>query len=48
MSMTALTVIGQHLDDAALIDAPVPAAFNHQLKLSLQRHQAPDPLLDFD
>src|SRR5262245_8025970 len=43
MGMTALTVIGQHLDDATLINAPMPAAFNHEFQLRLQRHQTSNP-----
>lgn len=48
MGMAALAVIRQNLDDTALIDTAVTAAFHHQLQLRFQRHQASDPLLDFD
>jgi hypothetical protein len=48
MRVSALAVIGEHLDDTALIDAAVAAALDHLLQFRLQRIQTADTLLDLD
>ncbi len=48
MRMRALTVIGQDLDDTALIDATVAAALYHCFEFGLQCEKAAYPLLDLD
>jgi hypothetical protein len=48
VGMRALAVVGENLDDAALVDAAVAAAFHHGFQLGLQRPQAADALLDLD
>ncbi len=42
----ALTVVGEHFDDAAGRDATVTASLDHRLQFCLERAQAADPLLD--
>ena len=46
--MSALAVIGEHLDHPALVDPAMAAALHHDFQLGLQRHQAADALLDLD
>ena len=42
----ALTVVGEHFDDAAGRDLAVTAPLDHRLQFRLERRQAADPLLD--
>jgi len=42
----ALAMIGQHFDNAALVDPAMAAPFNHQVQFSLQRRQAANALFD--
>lgn len=46
-SMLTLTVVRQHLDDAAFADLAVPAAFDHVLEFGFQRGEAAYPLDHF-
>lgn len=46
MRVGAIAVVGQHFDDPAFADLPMPAPLHHQLKLGLQGRQAADALLD--
>jgi hypothetical protein len=48
MTVRALTVIGEDLDNSALVDASVATSFNHQFEFDLQGVQTPDSLFDLD
>lgn len=48
MNMRALAMVGQHLNDPALIDTTMPASFNHQLELALQSSEASNSLLNLN
>jgi hypothetical protein len=45
--MFALTVVCQHLDDAAFADLSVPAAFDHVLEFGFQGREVAYPLNHF-